>query len=172
MFLKPGPFSRPVWCPWWDSPSFSLNTHRDELFQGHLSPFTVPWGHQVTLVQGRMWYWSARAVITKYYRLGALNPHKLTFSQFWRLKIKELVGLVSRRLSSWLADATLLLPAYTVIPLGMPTPALSCSAYGISHMGLGRHPSGPILSPLEWPYLTGSSWMGRILPSSSWAASF
>lgn len=63
--------------------------------QGHLSPFSVPCVRQATLVQGRMLYWSARTVITKYHRLGALNPHRLTFSQFWRLEAQDR-GVVSR----------------------------------------------------------------------------
>ena len=110
-----------------DSPSFSLNTQRDELlfphelFQGHLSPFTVPCVCQVTLVQGRMLYWSARAVIANTTDWGHVTHTNLFSHSFggWKPKIKASAGLVYRRLSSWLADATLLLPVYVVIPLGI-----------------------------------------------------
>ena len=109
-----------------DSPSFSLNIQRDgllfphELFQGHLSPFTVPCVRQVTLAQGRMLYCSARAVITKYHRLGARNPHKLIFSQFWRLEA----------------------PDQGVSRLGLQTPLfLSCRCHSLATC-LRGYPSG------------------------------
>lgn len=55
-------------------------------------------------------YQFARAAITKYCRLGALNSRINIFSPFWKQKskIKMLTELLSSKASVWVADGNLL----------------------------------------------------------------
>ena len=110
---------------------------------------------------------------SKYHRLGARNPHKLIVSQFWRLEAQDQgISRLGLQTPLFLACRCHSLAACLRGYPSRHNPDLSSSSWNISPIGLGPHPNGLILSPLEWPYLTVSSWMARILPSSSWAARF
>ena len=179
MFLKPGPFSHPVWCPWWGLTQFLLeHTERWALVPSWAFSRSSVSLHRPLCVSsdpgpGKDAVLVRQGCHSKYHRLGARNPHKLIFSQFWRLEAQDQgISRLGLQTPLFLACRCHSLAACLRGYPSRHNPDLSSSSWNISPIGLGPHPNGLILSPLEWPYLTVSSWMARILPSSSWAARF